>query len=200
MNGKSSTPTAPLPADPTTEAELYAGGVEPNAAEQAAEVAQAKHLAERYRLEFVDLSRFSIDHDLFRAIPADLMLRYTFVPYHREGNALVIVVSDPTDLPMIDELGMLLATQDQGHRRHAVGDPGDPEEERELDARPRRSDRELPAADPAGGRHRRRIADRRQADGRLEPGDPAGRHDDCTARSSGARATSTSRRRTMPST
>jgi type IV pilus assembly protein PilB len=110
MNGKSSTPTAPLPGDPATEAGLYAGGAEPNAAEQAVEVAHAKHLADRYRLEFVDLSRFSIDHELFRAIPADLMLRYTFVPYHREGNALVIVVSDPTDLPMIDELGMLLAT------------------------------------------------------------------------------------------
>jgi type IV pilus assembly protein PilB len=107
MNGKSSTPTVV----PATEAELYAGGVEPNAAEHAAEVAHAKRLAERYRLEFVDLSRFNIDHDLFRAIPADLMLRYGFVPYHREGNTLVIVVSDPTDLPMIDELGVLLATQ-----------------------------------------------------------------------------------------
>src|SRR4029078_9188955 len=43
-------------------------------------------------------------------IPADLMLRYDFVPYRREGHALVIVVSDPTDLPMIDELAVLLAT------------------------------------------------------------------------------------------
>ena len=67
-------------------------------------------LAERYRLEFVDLSKFSIDHELFRAIPAELMLRYGFVPYRREGAALAIVVSDPTDLPMIDELGVLLAT------------------------------------------------------------------------------------------
>jgi type II secretory ATPase GspE/PulE/Tfp pilus assembly ATPase PilB-like protein len=107
MNGKSSTPTVV----PATEAELYAGGIEPNAAEHAAEVAHAKRLAERYRLEFVDLSRFNIDHDLFRAIPADLMLRYGFVPYHREGTTLVIVVSDPTDLPMIDELGVLLNTQ-----------------------------------------------------------------------------------------
>src|SRR5207244_1060655 len=31
-----------------------------------------------------------------------------FVPYRRDGNALVIVVSDPTDLPMIDELGVVL--------------------------------------------------------------------------------------------
>jgi type II secretory ATPase GspE/PulE/Tfp pilus assembly ATPase PilB-like protein len=90
--------------------ELYAGGLEPTAVERAAEAAHARHLAERYRLEFVDLSQFSIDHELFRAIPADLMLRYGFVPYHREGQALVIVVSDPTDLPMIDELAVLLAT------------------------------------------------------------------------------------------
>src|SRR3954471_6229816 len=42
--------------------------------------------------------------------PADLMLRYGFVPYRRAGKALEIVVSDPTDLPMIDELGVLLST------------------------------------------------------------------------------------------
>jgi type II secretory ATPase GspE/PulE/Tfp pilus assembly ATPase PilB-like protein len=75
-----------------------------------AESAQARRLAERYRLEFVDLDQFRIDNELFRSIPADLMLRYGFVPYRREGKTLVIVVSDPTDLPMLDELGALLAT------------------------------------------------------------------------------------------
>jgi len=94
----------------SADGDIYVGSVEPTDAEHAAEVAHAKRLAERYRLEFVDLSQFSIDHELFRAIPAELMLRYGFVPYHREGQALVIVVSDPTDLPMIDELGVLLAT------------------------------------------------------------------------------------------
>ena len=105
MNGKSSTPTAD-----NSENELYVGVPEASAAERAAETAHARKLADRYRLPFVDLSQFSIDHELFRAIPADLMLRYGFVPYHREGHSLVIVVSDPTDLPMIDELAMLLAT------------------------------------------------------------------------------------------
>jgi type II secretory ATPase GspE/PulE/Tfp pilus assembly ATPase PilB-like protein len=75
-----------------------------------AEIAQARRLAERYRLEFVDMDHFLIDNELFRSIPADLMLRYGFVPYKREGRSLVIVVSDPTDLPMIDEVGALLAT------------------------------------------------------------------------------------------
>src|SRR5689334_4260415 len=103
MNGKTSTAGG-------AENELYVGVPETTAAEHAAEVAHARRRAERCRLAFVDLSQFSIDHGLFRAIPADLMLRYSFVPYRREGNALVIVVSDPTDLPMIDELAVLLAT------------------------------------------------------------------------------------------
>ena len=74
------------------------------------------------------------------------MLRYGFVPYRRDGKALVIVVSDPTDLPMIDELGVLLATPIKVTVGTRVGDRVDPEEERELAARARGSDRELPAA------------------------------------------------------
>src|SRR5712691_3658473 len=78
-------------------------------AERRAELEQARHLAERYRLEFIDMDTFRIDQELFRSIPADLMLRYGFVPYHREGKTLSIVVPDPSDLPLIDELGVLLA-------------------------------------------------------------------------------------------
>src|SRR6266852_2302369 len=74
------------------------------------ELERARRLAERYRLEFIDMDTFKIDQDLFRSIPADLMLRYGFVPYRRVGKALEIVVSDPSDLPMIDELGVLLST------------------------------------------------------------------------------------------
>src|SRR5262245_30330238 len=71
---------------------------------------EARRLAERYRLEFVEMDTFRIDQELFRSIPADLMLRYGFVPYRRDGKTLSIVVSDPRDLPMIDELAVLLAT------------------------------------------------------------------------------------------
>ena len=70
----------------------------------------AKRLAERYHVEFVDMDHFPIDQDLFRSIPADLMLRYGFVPFKRQGKSLVIVVSDPRDIPMIDELSQLLGT------------------------------------------------------------------------------------------
>src|SRR5256714_282895 len=74
------------------------------------EIARARKLAERYHVEYVDMDEFRIDQELFRSIPADLMLRYGFVPYRRDGKALSIVVSDPTNLPMIDELSVLLAT------------------------------------------------------------------------------------------
>src|SRR5678815_2273613 len=79
-------------------------------AEHRAEIARARFLADRYRHEFVDMETFLIDQDLFRSIPADLMLRYGFVPYRRDGKTLSIVVSDPTELPMIDELAILLST------------------------------------------------------------------------------------------
>ena len=79
-----------------------------NPALRAAEVAQAKRLAERYRLDYVDMAEFHIDSQLFRSIPAELMLRYGFVPARRDGNTLVIVVSDPRDLPLIDESSLQL--------------------------------------------------------------------------------------------
>ena len=81
-----------------------------SAEERSAEEAAARRLAERYRLEFLDMHEFRIDQELFRSIPADLMLRYGFVPYRRDGKSLVIVVSDPTDLPMFDELSAILGT------------------------------------------------------------------------------------------
>jgi type IV pilus assembly protein PilB len=82
----------------------------PNPEEYSEELSRARTLAERYRLDFIDMEEFRIDQDLFRSIPADLMLRYGFVPHRREGKFLIIVVSDPTDLPMIDELGIILRT------------------------------------------------------------------------------------------
>ena len=77
----------------------------------AAEVARARDLARRYRLEYVDMEQYYVDQDLLRSIPADLMLRYRFVPRRRVGEALEIIVSDPTDLPMIDELALLLGSR-----------------------------------------------------------------------------------------
>ena len=85
-----------------------AGGGLAAAVDVAEEIARARALAARYRLEYVDMERYYVDQDLLRSIPADLMLRYRFVPRRRTGETLEIIVSDPTDLPMIDELALLL--------------------------------------------------------------------------------------------
>ena len=93
------------------ETDAAATGIpESTVVDPAAEEERTRELAERYRLDFVDMSAFVIDQELLRSIPADLMLRYRFVPRRRNGEALEIVVSDPTDLPMIDELSLLLGT------------------------------------------------------------------------------------------
>src|SRR6202142_3873494 len=77
-------------------------------AEPGAEAAQAQALAARYRYEYVDLREGSIDHDLFRTIPVDLMFRYNFVPLRAQNGTLDIALADPRNLNMIDELTLLL--------------------------------------------------------------------------------------------
>ncbi len=77
-------------------------------AEVLSEEGSAQRLAGRLGLEFVDLNQFTIDHDLFRSIPVDMMFRYNFVPYKLRGNTLMCVVSDPADVLMIDELELML--------------------------------------------------------------------------------------------
>jgi len=74
----------------------------------AAETAGAQAIAARYRCEYVDLRVASIDHDLFRSIPVDLMFRYNFVPMRSQNGTLDIALADPRNLNMIDELALLL--------------------------------------------------------------------------------------------
>jgi type IV pilus assembly protein PilB len=71
--------------------------------------AQAEALAKRYCAEFVDLKNFKIQHDLLRTVPVELMFRYNFVPIEQQGDALVIAVSDPSRLMVLDEIAGLLA-------------------------------------------------------------------------------------------
>jgi type IV pilus assembly protein PilB len=68
----------------------------------------ARKLAHRYRCAFIDLSEQHIDPELFRAIPADLMFRYNFVPLEAQNNLLSIAVADPSQVLLSDELPLLL--------------------------------------------------------------------------------------------
>ncbi len=76
--------------------------------DHSAEETRARDLARRYRCEFVDLRSFHIHHDLFRSVPVDLMFRYNFVPLEERDGNLVIALADPSQLMMIDEVGLLL--------------------------------------------------------------------------------------------
>jgi type IV pilus assembly protein PilB len=79
----------------------------------------ARALAARYRLEYVDVRSFAPDPEILKSVPVDLMFRYNFLPYRREGARLVLVMADPTDIPVVDELSLLLQTPIQP----AVGAP-----------------------------------------------------------------------------
>ena len=68
----------------------------------------AQRLAARMELEYIDLENFEIDAELFRSIPVDLMFRYNFVPRRKIRSGLEVVVADPADVLMIDELELLV--------------------------------------------------------------------------------------------
>jgi len=72
------------------------------------ETARARRLAEQYGFPYVDLEHFQIDHELFRNVPLDLMIRYQFLPEKRENGHIAVVVGDPTDVLKLDELELLL--------------------------------------------------------------------------------------------
>ncbi len=76
--------------------------------DETAERERTRRLAERYRCPFIDLREQRIDPELFRSIPAELMFRYNFVPLEVHNNSLVVVVADPSQLLLTDELSLLL--------------------------------------------------------------------------------------------
>jgi type IV pilus assembly protein PilB len=79
-----------------------------SAADELQEREVARKIAERYRYAFVDLREQRIDPELFRAISAELMFRYNFVPLEMQGNVLVIAAADPGQVQSSDELPLLL--------------------------------------------------------------------------------------------
>ncbi len=72
------------------------------------EVIEAKQLASRYRLPYIDLlppdEESPIDYEELAKIPVDLMLRNHFVPLRREGRNLHAAMADPTNLERLDEI------------------------------------------------------------------------------------------------
>ncbi|MGB7202615.1 MAG: GspE/PulE family protein [Pyrinomonadaceae bacterium] len=76
------------------------------------EMTEAKALAKRYRLPFIDLlppeQPSPVDVEEIANIPVDLMLRNQFVPLKRDGHELHAAMADPTNLERLDELENVL--------------------------------------------------------------------------------------------
>jgi type IV pilus assembly protein PilB len=77
-------------------------------ADPTGEAARAQRLADQYGFDYVNLEHFVVDHELFRNIPLELMIRYQFLPEKRENGHIAVVVGDPTDVLKLDELELLL--------------------------------------------------------------------------------------------
>src|SRR3979409_604954 len=77
-------------------------------ADPTGEAARAQRMAEQYGFPYVELDHFQVDHQLFKDIPLDLMIRYQFLPEKRENGSICVVVGDPTDVLKLDELELLL--------------------------------------------------------------------------------------------
>jgi len=85
----------------------------------AREESLARSLAERLGLQFHDVTSFAPDPVILQSVPVDLMFRYNFLPYREEHGRLVLVMADPSDLTVIDDLAILLGRRIQA----AVGTP-----------------------------------------------------------------------------
>ncbi len=75
-----------------------------------AEEEEARQLAQKLRLEYIDLNDFIVDHELFQSIPVHLMMKYNFIPLEKRGDSITIAMADPSDILMVDEIELLLGT------------------------------------------------------------------------------------------
>ncbi len=65
----------------------------------------AKALASQFGMEFVDLDQPDVvSKDNLELIPTDLIKKYTVLPLGKDGNRLKVLVHDPMDLAVIDDL------------------------------------------------------------------------------------------------
>ena len=71
---------------------------------------RAVELAERSGVPFDDLSEFRGDPELFRQIPVDVMIRYQFVPVERQGDVVVVVMADPSNVLAVDEVELAIGS------------------------------------------------------------------------------------------
>jgi len=73
------------------------------------EVEESRALAERLGLPFDPLDEFHVEPELFRIVPVEIMLRYQFLPLTQDGESLVVVMADPSNVVALNEIELALA-------------------------------------------------------------------------------------------
>jgi len=71
-------------------------------------------LSERLSLEKVDLVRQKPTAKAIRFVPAELAVKRCCIPVQVKGNVIKIAINDPTDYQLLDELRLLLYTNQNG--------------------------------------------------------------------------------------
>lgn len=68
----------------------------------------AQALSEQFGIEYVDARGIRLNEVILNSLPPDAVYRYRFVPLEEQGDSLVILISDPTDVIKLDDLELLL--------------------------------------------------------------------------------------------
>ena len=58
----------------------------------------AQALAQQFGLEYIDLDSFVSDPELNEDFPAELLVRYNFIPLKKTAGGLDIAIADPTNV------------------------------------------------------------------------------------------------------
>ena len=67
-----------------------------------------KAIALQHRVEFVELDQAKIDDALFSKFDINIIRRYQFIPYRMDGEKLVIIMDDPSDVERIEEIESII--------------------------------------------------------------------------------------------
>jgi type IV-A pilus assembly ATPase PilB len=71
----------------------------------------SRTIAAASNVEYVDLSQIVVPPDVIQTIDADVARRYKVIPVGRRESMLLVAMEDPTNLSVIDDLGLLLKTE-----------------------------------------------------------------------------------------
>src|SRR5438132_4346666 len=64
-------------------------------------------LARQYGVPAINLGDFEVDPEVIKLIPVEVAKKHQVVPVNRAGSSLIVAMSDPSNIPAIDDLKFL---------------------------------------------------------------------------------------------